>query len=94
MWNRRLLAKIFSDMVHLSHSRFHNLHNVMLPVAILSFFFSVCVADVDAEVFIGDDNDDGGDYCYDDFTTHVDDDDDELLMMWMQEKHMILQMMS
>ncbi|GFR68869.1 hypothetical protein ElyMa_003745300 [Elysia marginata] len=40
--------------------------------------FIVCVAaDVDAEVSIGDDNDDNGDYYYDDFATHVHDDDDE-----------------
>ncbi|GFS14141.1 hypothetical protein ElyMa_006738300 [Elysia marginata] len=80
---------MFSGVVHLSHSIFHNF---IRPVAIFVYvFFSVCVAaDVDAEVSIGDDNDDdGGDYYYDDFATHVD--DDELLMMWMQEKHMILQ---
>ncbi|GFR99790.1 hypothetical protein ElyMa_004537100 [Elysia marginata] len=74
---RRLLTKMFSDVVHLSHSRFHNFHNFILPVAIFVFFFSVCVAaDDDAEVSIGDVYDDGGDCYNDDFATHVDDNDD------------------
>ncbi|GFR63935.1 hypothetical protein ElyMa_005494000 [Elysia marginata] len=82
MWSRRLLTKMFSNAVHLRHSRFHNFHNFILPMAIFVFFFSVCVAaDVDAEVSIGDDNDDddddGGDYYYDDFVTHVHDDDED-----------------
>ncbi|GFR81769.1 hypothetical protein ElyMa_002348300 [Elysia marginata] len=77
--SRRLLVKMFSDVVHLSHSRFHYFHNFILPVAIFVFFLSVCVAaDVDAEVSIGDDNDDGGSYNSDDFATHVEDDDDKI----------------
>ncbi|GFS23831.1 hypothetical protein ElyMa_003399900 [Elysia marginata] len=73
---RRLDENAF-NVVHHSHSRFHNVHNFILPMAIFVFFFSVCVAaDVDAEVSIGGDNDDdGGDYYYDDFASHVDDDD-------------------
>ncbi|GFR99902.1 hypothetical protein ElyMa_004540100 [Elysia marginata] len=80
MWSRRLLMKMFSNVVHLSHSRFLNFHNFILPMSIFVFFFSLCVpADVDAEVSIGDDNDDddGGDYYYDDFATHVHDDDED-----------------
>ncbi|GFS04365.1 hypothetical protein ElyMa_006493000 [Elysia marginata] len=78
MWNRRLLTKMFSNVVHLSRSRFHNFHNFILPVAIFVFFLSVCVAaDVDAEVSIGDDNDDGGSYYSDDFATHIDDTDED-----------------
>ncbi|GFR73738.1 hypothetical protein ElyMa_002143800 [Elysia marginata] len=72
------LTKMFSDVVHRSHSRFHNFHNFILPVAIFVFFLSVCVAaDVDAEVSIGDDNDDGGSYYSDDFATHIDDNDED-----------------
>ncbi|GFS18152.1 hypothetical protein ElyMa_005000100 [Elysia marginata] len=77
MWNRRLLTKMFLNEVHLSHSRFHNFHNFILPVAIFFYLFLLCVAaNVDAEVYFGDD-DDGGDYYYDDFATHVDDDEEE-----------------
>ncbi|GFR77072.1 hypothetical protein ElyMa_002229200 [Elysia marginata] len=90
MWNRRLLTNV----VKLSHSRFLDFHNFILPlvpVAICVFFLSVCVA---AEVSIGDDNDDSGDYYYDDFATYVDDDEDDdkmkAVITWMQEKHMIL----
>ncbi|GFS17900.1 hypothetical protein ElyMa_003249900 [Elysia marginata] len=81
MWNRRLMTKMFSNVVHLSHSRFHNFHNFILPVTIFVFFFSIlCGSDVDAEVFIDDDDDDDddddGDYY--DFATHVDEDDDKI----------------
>ncbi|GFS24310.1 hypothetical protein ElyMa_005154800 [Elysia marginata] len=60
--------KIFSDVVHLSHSRFYNFRNFTLPVANF-FLFSVCVA-----ADVSTDNDNDGDN-HDDVATNVDDDD-------------------
>ncbi|GFR98069.1 hypothetical protein ElyMa_002761200 [Elysia marginata] len=77
MWNRKLLTKMFSDLVYLSHSRFHNVHNFIPPVASFVFFFSVWLLMLMLRFPLVNDNDDDDAYYYDDFATHVDDDDDD-----------------